>query len=136
MASQTYSISSAASSEWTGKASDSAASFSLTGKSPCLVSQIRVARLQVQRQRIVDLGSDAHRLQVRLQGIALRAADHELVVDMARLILGRIGRRSPERLGQVQRGIGRHSAGVRRSRNPDNGISRAARRPAEHPAAN
>src|ERR1039458_7648692 len=48
------------------------------------IAQVRKARLQVQGQRIVDLGSDAVLLQIRLQGVPLPAADGELVVDVTR----------------------------------------------------
>src|ERR1039458_8603191 len=49
-----------------------------------VIAQVRKARLQVQGQRIINLGSDAVLLQIRLQGVALPAADGELVVDVTR----------------------------------------------------
>ncbi len=54
------------------------------GQAPSLVSQVRKARLQVQRQRVIDRVADTLRFQVRLQLIATRDPQGVLVVDVGR----------------------------------------------------
>jgi hypothetical protein len=51
------------------------------GTLPLQVPEIREARLQVQRERIVDRAADTAILEMRLQRLALRHPDRVLVVD-------------------------------------------------------
>src|SRR5690242_6679141 len=50
------------------------------------VAEVLEADLKVQGQGIVDLGSDAVLLEVRLECVALRGHDAKLIIDVARLV--------------------------------------------------
>src|SRR6476469_5320337 len=54
---------------------------------PSVVAQERVALLQVEWQRIVDLGADAMILQICLESVTSFTADYELVIDVAGLVV-------------------------------------------------
>jgi tape measure domain-containing protein len=71
---------------------------------PGLVAELGEAGLQVQGERVVDLGLDLARGQERLEGIAAGSADDEVMVDVLGVILGQAQRQAGERL-PVARGV-------------------------------
>jgi len=58
------------------------------GKRPLPIAKVGEARLQMQRERVVDLRADPILTQVLAQGVPPRSADDKLVVDVAGRVLG------------------------------------------------
>src|SRR5262249_61524016 len=71
------------------------------GKRAAAVPEIGETRLQVERDGVVNLVADPLAVEVRLQRVAFRRADDELVVDVAAIGGGGrgAGRRAPPRGG-------------------------------------
>src|ERR1017187_1382338 len=58
------------------------------------IPEIAEAFLHVKRERVINIGAHAILLEMRLQPIALRSTNHELIVNMPRLVRRR--RRQPD----------------------------------------